>query len=191
MEGENISPSMPLHCDIDRLSHPGERSKIGQRKRLMRTWCTEAGQWEAGHRFEVTCFGPVSKEAVLKMAELTGDFHPVRLMDRVAGDAGYGGLVLHPVWISGLADAVMRGAFPACLVKCLAIDYLSSAVDTDTLTFALRCGTRDRSRGEISLTFRVKNQNDVLVAEGSAHIVHASPQLVRNVPRETCEELVE
>jgi hypothetical protein len=157
----------------------------------MTIWCTEAMKRQAGHRFELTCFGPVSKEAVLEMAELTGDFHPVRIMDREAGEAGYRGLVLHPVWISGLADAVMRDAFPLFLVRFLAIDYRNSALDTDTLTVTLKCGTRDRSRGEIGLTFTVKKQNDVVVAEGSAVIVHTSPQLVRNVPRETCEELAE
>jgi acyl dehydratase len=145
----------------------------------MATAETEAVEWEAGQRFGPLCLGPVSKEAVLKMAELTGDFHPFRLVDHAAGEAGYVGLVLHPVWISGLAEALMRREFPGCRVTNLSIAYRNSALDTDRLNVTLACQEYDARQSRVGLIFTVTKQKDVVVAHGKARIIPTTPQLVR------------
>jgi len=138
-----------------------------------------------GHRFPSVSLGPLSEEAVLKMAELTKDFHPVRVMDRVARGAGYAGMVLHPVWISGLADVGIRTAFPLCRVSVLSLTYPTPAVHSDTLTFELTCQAHDKQTGEVKVTFQVKNLKGHPVADGWARIFLHPPQLLRNVSRET------
>ena len=139
----------------------------------------KAVEWEAGHRFGSLRFGPISKEAVLSMAELTGDFHPFRLVDRAAGEAGYVGLVLHPMWISALADAVIRRAFPGCRITYLSLVHHQSALDTSRLTVELTCQEHDTHLSHVKVKFTVSTHQDVVVADGKACVVPMTPQLVR------------
>lgn len=135
--------------------------------------------WQMRHEIGSACFGPVSKESVLKMAELTGDFHPMWVMDQVAGEAGHAGLALHPAWISGLADTVIRRAFPECRVTYLSVTYHGEAVHTDRLSVVLTCQERETCQSEVTVEFSVKNGNNVAIADGVGRVVPLAPQLVR------------
>ncbi len=140
--------------------------------------------WEPGHEFPSLCLGPFSGEELLRMAELTRDFHPVRLVPQVAKDAGFAGLLLHPAWISGLADAGIRMAFPCGEVMSLAVSHRGTAVHGDILSLELACKEQNFP-GEVRVSFLVKNQQGTLVGEGEARIVLNPPQRVENVSRET------
>ena len=155
----------------------------------MRGCGVESLRLEQGLQFPSISIGPFAEENLLRMAELTRDFHPVRLVPRVAKDAGHVGLLLHPTWISGLSDAGIRTAFSCCRVMSLAVSHRGTAVHLDILSLELACQEQNNRKGELSVSFCVKNQRGSLVAEGVARILLNPPQRVTNVSRETSDGL--
>ncbi len=157
---------------------------------VMRGRELEAPSWEPGYEFPSVSLGPFAKAELLRMAELTRDFHPVRLVPQVAEDAGFGGLLLHPAWISGIADTGIRTAFPCGRVIRLMLIHRGSSVHTDILSFELTCQEQDMQKKEVDVSFLMKNQRGDVVAQGEARICMNPRPPVKNVSRETSDGLL-
>ena len=114
--------------------------------------------------------GPFSTEAILKMAALAKDYHPAQVLPRLAREAGHRGLVLHPAWISGCADATIRVAEPNRRVSALTIRYDNPAFQTDTLTLEVNLA-EEREQGAVKvLSFEIFNRRRQRVASGTAEV---------------------
>jgi hypothetical protein len=142
----------------------------------MRSCCAESSDWQSGTGFLSVSLGPFGEEELLRMAELTRDFHPVRLVRSIAKDAGFAGLVLHPAWVSGLADTGIRMAFPCGQVMSLSLRHRTAAVHADVLRVELTSGEPTAPQDGMSISFVVKNGKGIVVAEGEARIILHPPQ---------------
>jgi acyl dehydratase len=114
--------------------------------------------------------GHVSREKILRMASLSGDFHPFHTLPTAAKATGSGKLLLHPCWISGLAAAGVRLAAPAAQVLALTVEHDAHATEADILTLELVIGELNGESGEQAMSFRVVEQRGRAVAHGTARV---------------------
>jgi len=108
---------------------------------------------------------------VLKMAALTCDFHPHRVLEKTASEVSLSGLQLHSAWIAGLVDLAIRRVIGSGRVATVKISYLGPAYQADSLLLELTCPKDRDSQNGISLHFRVTNGNRVTIAEGTARLI--------------------
>jgi hypothetical protein len=112
--------------------------------------------------------GPVSRESILAMARLTGDFHPFRTLEPVARASGRQQLALHAGWISGLVDAGIRTTLVPWSISTLCIHYEEAASERDVLSLEFTVDSSLDAEAERRLSFEVKNQRGRRLAHGTA-----------------------
>jgi len=121
--------------------------------------------------------GHISPDMVLKMAALTCDYHPHRVLEKTASQGNLPGLLLHPAWIAGLVDWGIERLNCSGRIATVRISYLRPAYQADSLLLELAY-PRDRGSQDLdALQFRVTNGHRAIIAEGTARLIgHHSGQ---------------
>jgi len=122
-----------------------------------------------GQKLPLITLGPVTAYDALAMAGLSRDFHPVRILNDVAAEAGHPGLVLHPLLISGFVGHALSQMAAGYGMSGITISYLAPAYQDDTLVLDCTLAARDRS-GVIVLSFEVRHSKRGALALGRARM---------------------
>jgi acyl dehydratase len=135
--------------------------------------CDEDGELGPnGAESATATVGPVTPEMVLQMAALTRDYHPIRVVRNALARSGEEPMVLHEVWISGLAAARLGSMAAGLAVTSLELRYHSAVCQGEVLTIRIIPGGAGLTQETETVAFEVLNGALRLVAAGTAELEH-------------------
>jgi len=114
--------------------------------------------------------GPVTKNMALEMAALTRDYHPWRVTTKDVTQSGEPRLLLHEVWISGLAAAHLPTIAPGLSLTALKLMYRLPTQQGEVLTLRIMRVHAGAREGAKIVVFEVLDRSRKIVADGTARL---------------------
>lgn len=107
-------------------------------------------------------------EAVLKIADASGDYNPVHIDDDYAKNSIFGGRIAHGLFCLGLISNLLGNRFPGpgTILMNETVDYLKPVYIDDEITATVE--VISISGKKLGLSYRCANQNNLEVMKGTA-----------------------
>jgi len=118
--------------------------------------------------------GPVTRNMALEMAGLTRDYHPSRVAPKAVTQSEEWRLLLHEVWISGLAAAHLPTIAPGWSLTALKLRYRLPVQQGEILTLRILRVHAEAGEGAKAVVFEVLDRSRKIVADGTARLERQS-----------------
>lgn len=115
----------------------------------------------------------VTEADVVLLAGISGDFNPAHMDQVWASKTRFGGRIVHGIFSAGLISAAIgtRLPGPGTIYLSQELKFLAPVRIGDTLTAKVEVVEILERRNRLRLTTQVRNQDGVLVVDGSAWVM--------------------
>ncbi len=127
----------------------------------------------------------VGEQEVLLFAAVSGDINPLHLDSEYAETTPFGERIAHGMLTGGLVSAAIAMTLPGpgTIYRSQSLRFRAPVKLGDTLTVKLEITEKSDRGPSVTLDCKVFNQNDKLVASGTADVIAPTEKLTLTRPR--------
>lgn len=115
----------------------------------------------------------ISKQDVVKMAQLTGDYNPIHIDENYASKTAFKKCIAHGLFCEGLISALLGTTMPGegTVIVSQSFWFRKPVFISDMITATVKISDIDYEKNKILLASTCVNQDNMVVLDGESYVL--------------------